>query len=643
MRVNWILRLYPSAWRQRYREEMQALLDLHTVTAATALDLLFGALDAWLHPVHQTQERIMSQQFLDALIKSISHFDRFSTRAQMVVSLAGEEAQHFQHTTVGTEHLLLGLLREAESAAAHVLEALGITLERVRKAVEEAKGRGDGSMQGEMMLSTHAKVAIEMAMQQAERQFLPPGSSGELIGSLRLSETEAAKILQDGKLLPHVESLGVTLEQIRLALAESKGRGVLILFDQGSPANTPTDAAERRRHPLFRVDTEKLLLGLLRVPECTAVKILQDLGVSSLGDIRTLLYLERGTLPITYREYSPRFTKQARTAWRLAHEEARRQQDSYVGAHHLLVGLVAEGSGVAAVVLSQMGITLEKIRERVEPGYEAGDWSVPGEIKLQPYLKHVIELASNEARRRYHPSIGTGHLLLVLVRGQDDQGIEAGLLTGLGVDLDTLRTALKRALAEQAGTFEQEAEAEADVTSEQGGYASHASIPSIERGLQSRELDKTMLAVYPFTIEARSVLEDARNQAQAQRLAQIRPEHLLLGLAGLTLRSHGLVSKVLKDVGIEYARTSAAVENRSVQGVKPASPVLVQSALCRAYVLLAAHEAEQRDGPGAPIKSEHLLLGLLREEKGSIADLLGDLGTSVETVRTKLLESLNVL
>jgi ATP-dependent Clp protease ATP-binding subunit ClpC len=564
-----------------------------------------------------------------------------STRQQMVVSLAGEEAQQFQHTTVGTEHLLLGLLREAESAAAHVLEALGITLERVRKAVEEAKGRGDGSMQGEMMLSTHAKVAIEMAMQQAERQFLPPGSTGELIGSLRLSESEAAKMLQEGKLPPHLESLGVTLEEVSIALEESKGRGVRILFDQGSPANTPTDETERRRHPLFRVDTEKLLLGLLRVPECTAVKILQDLGVLTLRDIWTLLYLEHGTLPVTYREYSPRFTKQARTAWRLAHEEARRLQDSYVGTHHLLLGPVAEGSGVAAAVLSQMGIALEKIREHVEPGYEAGDWSVPGEIKLQPKLKHVIELASNEARRRYHPCIGTGHLLLVLVRGQDDQEIEAGLLKGLGVDLDTLRTALQRAIAEQASTFEQEGEAAADETSEQGVYASNASIPSIERGLQSRELDKTILAVYPFMVEARSVLEDARNEAQG--LAQIRPEHLLLGLAGLTFRSNGLVSKVLKDVGIDYARTRAAVENRSAQGVKPASVVLVQSALCRACVLLAADEAEQRDGLGAPNKSEHLLLGLLREEKGKIADLLGDLGTSVETVRTKLLESLNVL
>jgi hypothetical protein len=100
------------------------------------------------------------------------------------------------------------------------------------------------------------------------------------------------------------------------------------------------------------------------------------------------------------------------------------------------------------------------------------------------------------------------------------------------------------------------------------------------------------------------------------------------------------VSKVFKDLGIDYARTKAAVENRSGWEVKTASVVLVHSVLCRACLLLAADEAERRDGPGAPIRSEHLLLGLLREEKGIIADLLGDLGTSVETVRTKVGESL---
>src|SRR5947209_14221848 len=321
-------------------------------------------------------------------MNNIHRFDKFTQRARKVLSLAQEEAQRFQHNAIGTEHLLLGLIREGESVAAHVLESLDVTLEKMRKAVEEAKGRGNAIVQDEIMLSPHANTAIEMAMKEAERQFPSRSTSTEprdqLIGTIHMPESEAVKILQDVKLSPHLESLGVTLEQVRKAVEEAKGRGVQILIDQRSPANTPIEEAERRRHPFFRVDTEKLLVGVLRVPESTGVKILQGLGAPPLKDIWTLVYLERWTtLPLTHHEYSQRFTKQARKAWSLAHEEARRLQDTYVGAHHLLLGLVGEGRGVAATVLAEMGVSLEKMREHVEPDYEAGDWNVPGNIKIQ--------------------------------------------------------------------------------------------------------------------------------------------------------------------------------------------------------------------------------------------------------------------
>ncbi len=471
------------------------------------------------------------------------------------MTLAQEEAQHFQHKTIGTEHLLLGLVREGESIAAQVLESLGVRLEQVRKAVEE-----------------------------------------------------------------------------------TKGRGVQIVTGMTPPANTVSGEAGRQHHPLFFIDTENLLLGLIRVPESTAVKILQALGAPPLKDFWSLVFLERvTTLQTTNQGYSQRFTRQARKAWGLAYEEARRLQDTYIGTHHLLLGLVVEGSGVAATVLADMGVKLDDMREDVErSSIGGGDGIAPGDIGLQPYLKNVIELASNEARRLHHPSIGTGHLLLVMARNGEGQGIETGLLKSQGVDLDKMRTATWRALTEKAGESGQEAASVTDEISEEGFSAS---IASIERDLQSRELDKTILAVYPFSIEARKVLEDAR--IEAKRLAQrVGPEHLLVGLASLTFRHDGPVSKALKDVGINFAGMQAAVENRQGRGVKAASVVLVQSALCRACLLLAADEAEHRDGQGAHIKSEHLLLGLLREEKGIIADLLGDFGTSVETVRTKVLESL---
>ena len=561
-------------------------------------------------------------------------FDTFTEQARKVLNLALEEAQHFQHTAVGTEHLLLGLLREGKSVTASVLESLGVTLEQVRKAVEEAKGRGTNMVQGEIMLSPHANTAIEIALKDAERRFAAsPSTDGKpWLASIALQEHAAVTILQEVEMPEHLRSLGITFEQVRKAVEEHRaGRAVQIVFEQGPSATT----ARGDRPPFFSLDTEDLLRGVLRVPESTAVKILQGLGVPPFKDIQTLLFLEHMTsLPITTREYSQRFTKSARKAWSLVYEEAQRLQDHYIGGHHLLLGLVGEGSGVAAKVLAEMGVSLAEMREDIERMTAPGD--AQGDIKLQPKLQHVIELASDEARRLHHPSIGTGHLLRVLVRGRDDQGIEARLLKNQGVDLDSLRTALRRALSEQAGLSEQEAAA---VTDASGVEGIAASIDSIEKDLGSREVDKTLLAVFPFTLEARRVLEEARLTARNLR-QRVGPEHVLVGLAALTLRHDGPVSKALLDLGIDFARVQAVVELRQGQGGRTAQVVLVQSALCSAYLLLAVDEAEQRDGRGASIKSEHLLLGLLREEKGIIADLLGDLGTSVETVRTKVGEVL---
>lgn len=571
-------------------------------------------------------------------MNGIDHFDRFTEPAKVVIEMAQDEAQHFGHDALGSEHILLGLIREGKSVAARVLESLGMTLEKVRQAVEEVKGRGSRGAPGEMGLTPHANTVIEMVMREAERQFPSRSTEPEeqLIGSIHLSDREVEKILQDSKVPAYLESLGVTLEQVSLAVEEAKGRGVQLLFDQRSPANTPTEQAERRRHPFFRITTENLLLGLLHVPESRAVKILQELGGPPLKDFGSLVFLEQvTTLQTANQGYIQRFTRQARKAWALAHEESRRLKDGYVGAHHLLLGLVAEGGGVAATVLAEMGIELSQIREQFKPSYEAGSWNVPGSIKLQPKLKYVIELASNEARRLNHRSLGTGHLLLALVRGE---GIETATLELLGVDLDKLHIALRNMQSEELGLPGQDGEAVTDPISEEGVYAYDASIASIEKDLQSRELDKTLLAAYPFSIESRRVLEDAR--LTAKNLAQrVGPEHLLVGLASLTF-GKGLVSKVFKDLGIHFAKVRAAVENRQDQGWKTASVVLVQNAMCRACLLMAVDEAEQRDGLGAPIRSEHLLLGLLREEKGTVADVLLDLGTSVKVVRAKLLEAL---
>jgi hypothetical protein len=140
-----------------------------------------------------------------------------------------------------------------------------------------------------------------------------------------------------------------------------------------------------------------------------------------------------------------KFTDRARKVLTYAQEESQRFNHNYIGTEHLLLGLIREGDGVAAVALKNMGVELSKVRTAVEFIIGQGDRPVSGEIGLTPRGKRVIELAIDESRRLDHNYIGTEHLLLGIVRVGD--GIAAGVLESLGVGLDRTRAEVIRVIA----------------------------------------------------------------------------------------------------------------------------------------------------------------------------------------------------
>ncbi|MGH2457524.1 MAG: ATP-dependent Clp protease ATP-binding subunit [Chloroflexota bacterium] len=149
-----------------------------------------------------------------------------------------------------------------------------------------------------------------------------------------------------------------------------------------------------------------------------------------------------------------KFTERARKVLTLAQEEAQRFNHNYIGTEHLLLGLVREGDGVAAKVLANMGVELNKVRSAVEFIIGRGDRMVMGEIGLTPRAKKVIELAVDEARRLNHHYIGTEHLLLGLVR--EGEGIAAGVLESLGVSLDKVRAQVIHVLSQSSSYSQHE-------------------------------------------------------------------------------------------------------------------------------------------------------------------------------------------
>src|SRR5690348_16747151 len=125
-------------------------------------------------------------------------FERFTERARQVVVLAQDEARALKHNYIGTEHILLGLLREEEGLAARVLESLDITVEEVRAQVARIVGQGDEVTTGQIPFTPRAKKVLELALREAlslGHNYI--GTEHILLGLVRENEGVAARILLD--------------------------------------------------------------------------------------------------------------------------------------------------------------------------------------------------------------------------------------------------------------------------------------------------------------------------------------------------------------------------------------------------------------------------------------------------------------
>ena len=175
-----------------------------------------------------------------------------------------------------------------------------------------------------------------------------------------------------------------------------------------------------------------------------------------------------------------RFTEKAIKVIMLAQEEARRLGHNFVGTEQVLLGLIGEGTGVAAKTLKSMGVTLKDARAEVEKIIGRGSGFVAVEIPFTPRAKRVLELSWDEARQLGHNYIGTEHLLLGLIR--EGEGVAARVLENLGVDLNKVRSNVVKMLGEskpQAAT----SGATSGSTSSSGGKTKTPSLDEFGRDL----------------------------------------------------------------------------------------------------------------------------------------------------------------
>ncbi|MDX6643086.1 MAG: ATP-dependent Clp protease ATP-binding subunit ClpC [Solirubrobacteraceae bacterium] len=236
-------------------------------------------------------------------------YEEFDEQARSALSLAQEEARALGHSWVGTEHLLLGVLRGQDDVAAAVLERLAVTYERARNQVARINGVADTPVTGELPLSPRGTEALEQAEREAyELRSGVVRTAHLMLGLLDERESLAVRVLADA---------GVAPEQVRAELL----RAIPPIGEQppgeDGPAESPAD-----RMPIPNLALEH----------------------------------EHGTVP---------FTPQARAVLELAHDEALLRGDTAVAPEHLLVALVRCADPVASATLLDMGATAESIRAEV--------------------------------------------------------------------------------------------------------------------------------------------------------------------------------------------------------------------------------------------------------------------------------------
>jgi len=287
-------------------------------------------------------------------------FELFTEQARQVIILAREEAGRFRHDFVGTEHLLLGLIRQSEDRALAVLQRLGLPLETVKAEVERALAGFPRTLTfGEVPFTPQAKRVFELSIEEVRQlghDYI--GTEHLLLGVMKEGQSISAKIL---------ESLGARLGEMRLeTLAllrdppqpQTHATGATPVFEQFTERarrviTLARDEAGRFRHDF--VGTEHVVLGLIRDGESIATAVLQRLGLR-LETVKAEVGRALAGFPKTLTFGEAPFTPQAKRVLELSIEEARQFGHNYIGTEHLLLGLMKEGRSIAAKILSSLSV-----------------------------------------------------------------------------------------------------------------------------------------------------------------------------------------------------------------------------------------------------------------------------------------------
>lgn len=331
-------------------------------------------------------------------------FERFTEKAKHVLVFAQQEAEESHHSYIGTEHLLLALMREQDCQAAKILANLSLEIDKVRHTIEATLGRNERPIVQQIIPTSRVQSVFKIAFEESKSQGVTyVGTEHLLIGLLIEGEGLAFHVLED---------LGATLERVREELAA-------LPLDPEAPTPEQPD-------PHHHVQGRAGWTGY------------------------TPLQGPPGSQTPTPQHVTERLTPEARSCLVLAEEEGVKAGLGYIGGEHLLLGLLRQGEGRAARVLGLLGLTTDGAREAVRSADLDAPRQMVAQVTWNSDLDLVLSVAADLASLRQVEWIDTEDLLLALWRLPTSFRV-CGVLETLGITGDAARESLGRLDTENLG------------------------------------------------------------------------------------------------------------------------------------------------------------------------------------------------
>jgi len=323
-----------------------------------------------------------------------------------------------------------------------------------------------------------------------------------------------------------------------------------------------------------------------------------------------------------------RFTENAINVIMLAQNESRRMGWNFVGTEQILLGLVGEGSGLAAQALNSKGVSISNARAEIDKIVGRGNQEVVAEIPFTPRSKRLLELAWYSARDLGHNYIGTEHLLLGLIR--EGEGVAARALENLGVNLGELRDAVTKLIARYGNQ-----ESHKTTATELPENAVPVPAPPAPAESANSAFGQGQNIAHALANEQPTLVDRMREEARKLGHNFIGTEQILLGILA---EDTTVAAKSLKEARITIENAREAVEKIIGRGSGFVASEIPFTPRSKRVLELSWQEA--REFGHSYIGPEHLLLGLIRERDGVAIRVLENLGVDLKKLEKRIRESL---